>query len=63
MTIKLIGCVLIIGGTWVFQDGLASIVFYKGRESWVTNHSWRIVRSLLGLVFIIAGCYLVLIGG
>ena len=59
MTTEMIGCVLLIGGTWIFQDGLASIVFYKGRESWVTNHSWRIVRSCFGLLFMIAGGLLV----
>jgi len=63
MIMDLIGCIVIIGGTWTFQDGIASIVFYNGREGWLKNHSWRIVRSLWGLVFMIAGSYLVLIGG
>ena len=63
MIIEIIGCVNIAGGMFVLQDGIASIVFYNGREGWLKNHSWRIVRSLWGLVFMIAGSYLVLIGG
>jgi len=42
-------------GVFILQDGVASIAFYNGRESWLKNHSWRVTRSLAGLALIILG--------
>ena len=57
----LIAVLLLIGGTWIFQDSLASVLFYLGRENWHYNHSLRCIRGLWGLVFIVCG--ILLLGG
>ena len=52
----------IIGGGWVFQDALASILFYLNRpdERWHFNHAVRIIRGLIGIMFLIIGIILIL---
>ena len=59
-----IGIILIIGGTWITQDAIASILYYIGRdnEKWYFNHLVRLLRGLWGLAFIYIGIYL-LLGG
>jgi len=44
----------IIGGTWIFQDSLASILYYlhDDKEKWHFNHAVRLIRACWGLVFI-----------
>ena len=51
MTLVIFGAIFAMLGLGIVQDGLASIVFYlhKSGESWKINHSWRILRILVGL--------------
>ena len=48
---------LIIGGTWLTQDAIASILYYLKRdnENWYFNHLVRIFRALWGIAFITIG--------
>ena len=57
---KLLLLVLLVGGTWILQDAIASILYYLGREDekWYFNHAVRILRGLWGLVFIAMGIIL-----
>ena len=59
----IIAVLLIIGGTWMLQDAVASVLYYLKRsdEKWYFNHAVRILRGIWGLVFI--GCGIFLIGG
>ena len=59
-----LGVISIIGGAWITQDALASILYYLKRdnEKWYYNHLVRLLRGLWGLVFIGIGIYL-LLGG
>ena len=54
---SIIGLILIIGGTWVLQDSLASILYYLKRddEKWYFNHLVRLLRAIWGVVFIVCG--------
>jgi len=47
---------LAIIGTWLFCDGWISLSLYIGREnqSWIKDHSIRIIRLVLGLFLMIA---------
>ena len=46
-------------GTWLFADGLASLWTYTGHrkdgQEWIRDHSWRIVRAVLGIILIVIG--------
>ena len=44
-------------GTWLVADGVVSVVFYYGKngETWIKNHSVRLVRIAIGIVIIIIG--------
>ena len=57
---KILLLVLLVGGTWILQDAIASILYYLGREDekWHFNHAVRIFRGLWGLVFITMGIIL-----
>ena len=45
---------LTIFGVWLFTDALYSILSYPN-ESWLRNHSFRIVRGLVGVMLIWIG--------
>ena len=45
----------IAGGTWITQDAICSILYYIGKENWHFNHAARIIRGLVGIVFIVIG--------
>jgi len=50
------GCI----GVWIFADGISSLWQYTRRErkdgqSWLRDHSFRILRCILGIVLIIIG--------
>ncbi len=53
----LIPILLVIGGTWVLQDSVASILYYLKRdgENWYFNHALRVLRGLIGVMFIVIG--------
>ena len=53
---------LIIGGTWLTQDAIASILYYLKRdnENWYFNHLVRIFRGLIGIMFIVMGIIIIL---
>ena len=55
----MIGILIIIGGVWVFQDSLASILFYLGKENWHYSQALRIIRMLIGIVILVCGIILV----
>ena len=44
-------------GTWLVADGIVSIVFYYGKndETWIKNHSIRLIRIVIGILLIIIG--------
>jgi len=48
---------MIFAGTWVFQDSLASILYYIGKpdQNWHYDHSLRIIRAVVGLALLIRG--------
>ena len=48
-------------GTWIVADGFASLWAYTyGKrsegQSWLKDHSLRILRMLLGIIIILIGC-------
>ena len=47
----------LIGGTWIFADGIASLWAYmpNKKETWLRNHLLRVVRCVVGLAFIVLG--------
>ena len=45
---------IIIIGTWMVQDGIASIMFYP-TEKWKWNHLVRLIRAVMGLTLIVIG--------
>ena len=55
--------ILGVGGAWMVNDGVISIIVYLGRPSWVkgkkqnwrNDHFVRGFRILWGLIFIISG--------
>ena len=57
MSNTLMGVLLLSGGIWITQDALASILYYLKRddEKWYFNHAVRIIRGLIGIMFIIIG--------
>ena len=59
-----IALLLIIGGTWIAQDGIASILFYLKRddERWHFNHAVRLFRVAWGIVFIACGIIMIIWG-
>lgn len=61
VTETIIGLVILAGGVWMFQDGLASILWYLGKpeERWCFNHAVRLFRCCWGLIFIASGGLLV----
>ena len=48
---------LVMFGTWLTANGIVSIVFYYGKENetWIKNHSIRLIRIAIGIVLIIIG--------
>ena len=44
-------------GTWLVADGIVSVVFYYGKtdETWIKNHSIRLIRLVIGISLIIIG--------
>ncbi len=54
---KIVGIIVISGGVWMFQDGLASILYYlhKDGEKWYYNHALRIARMAWGVALVICG--------
>ena len=57
---EIIGIVLVAGGTWIFQDALASILYYlKSNENWYFNQLVRVLRCIWGIVFIVIGVVLI----
>ena len=43
-------------GMWVFADGVASLWTYlPTKESWLRNHSFRIIRMMVGIILMILG--------
>ena len=48
----LIWAIIMAGGVFLIQDGLASIVFYPN-EKWAWNHAARLVRVAWGIAFVI----------
>jgi hypothetical protein len=50
-------------GTWVLADGISSLYTYTNGErakgqSWLKDHSFRLVRCLIGISIIIIGVLL-----
>jgi len=49
-------------GTWVLADGVASLYTYttgdkSNGQSWVKDHSLRLLRCCLGLALIVMGAF------
>ena len=44
-------------GAWLLLDSVISIAYYlrKPNETWVQNHSVRVVRGLIGLFYLWRG--------
>ncbi len=44
-------------GMWLFCDGWMSISIYRDRsgQSWLWDHSIRVIRSLMGVVLMVLG--------
>lgn len=55
----MIGYWIGLSGMYVFLDGLASLYTYTGAkkdgQSWIRDHSWRIIRCLVGIALMILG--------
>jgi len=54
------GKLLCVIGTWIFCDGLASLYTYtakerSGTQTWLRDHSLRVLRCVLGIVTVIIG--------
>jgi len=62
MPLDAIGVLIAMAGVWIFQDGLASILYYCGRanESWHFNQTLRLIRCAWGLLLIVLGLFLIL---
>jgi hypothetical protein len=56
----LIGIIILVCGTWVFQDSLASILYYWGKDgqSWHYDHLLRTIRALVGVGLVTCGVIL-----
>ena len=56
-------CILVGIGTWLFSDGVYSLLLYLGQpgidgkkqQGWLRDHSIRILRIILAIVIIIIG--------
>lgn len=61
--IFIVGLLNLAGGVWVFQDSLASILYYIGKDGqrWHFDQLLRVLRGILGLVFI--GMGIMILGG
>ena len=46
--------IIIMLGTWITQDALASIAFYPN-ESWRWNHIARVIRVIIGIALMVVG--------
>jgi len=57
MNNMLVGVLVLSGGWWIAQDSICSILYYLKRkdEKWYFNHAVRIIRGLIGIMFIIIG--------
>ncbi len=60
----MISNLLIVMGTWIFSDGLYSLFVYIrvdkfDDQSWLFDHSFRILRCLIGIAIITIGWRLV----
>ena len=57
---EIIGMICLAGGVWIFQDSLASILYYlNSNENWYFNQALRIIRALWGVVFVVIGVVLI----
>ena len=65
MSNMLAGVLVLSSGVWVTQDSLASILYYlkSPSEKWYFNHAVRVIRGLVGIMFIVLGCKLIFMGG
>lgn len=45
---------LIFSGTWLLCDAIFSLMLYVGKDgqSWLKDHSIRIIRGFIGIVLI-----------
>lgn len=57
MGVTYMGATIMVLGTWILQDGLASIAFYP-KESWRWNHTARVVRIGIGIYLVFTGAIL-----
>jgi len=57
-----VGLIILIGGVWLAQDSIASILYYlhKPNERWVFNHAVRILRLIWSVIFVILGVSLLI---
>lgn len=64
MTIQIAGWIISLAGTWVVQDGLASILYYLHHDSekWYFNHAVRLIRMAIGVILLIVG-FMLCFGG
>ena len=51
-----LGCI----GTWIVADGVSSLWAYtrpeiRGTQSWLRDHSLRVLRCVLGIAIIVIG--------
>ena len=44
-------------GVWILCDGLYSLIAWIGKpgQSWIRDHSMRIIRCLVGIVMVVFG--------
>lgn len=58
----LLALLIACGGTWVVQDGIASVLHYlkDEDENWHFNQALRILRIIWGLVLIASGVLIIL---
>ena len=45
---------MIMAGTWLIAEALFSIITYP-HEKWWRNHSFRIVRGIIGICLVVIG--------
>lgn len=60
MDIITVAKILVLGGTWILQDAIASLLYYLNRDdqSWHYDQLLRCLRGLIGVLFIAIGFYL-----
>ncbi len=49
-----------VSGAWIFADGVASLWQYtraerKDGQSWLRDHSFRILRIMVGILWMVIG--------